>query len=131
MSATGFLVLLIVSIAILMVLIMKVKLHPTFALFLSALFMGLVLGRFEAEGFGFTDILTTITGGFGGTLGSIHPGIRRYHHHSDLQHRKRPVQAQAYLDGQDGGVHPDRSEPDPCDGSAYARYPGCIHPARR
>ena len=71
MSATGFLVLLIVSIAILMVLIMKVKLHPTFALFLSALFMGLVLGRFEAEGFGFTDILTTITGGFGGTLGSM------------------------------------------------------------
>lgn len=69
MSATGFLVLLIVSIAILMVLIMKVKLHPTFALFISALFMGLVLGRFEAEGFGFTDILTTITGGFGGTLG--------------------------------------------------------------
>ena len=38
MSATGFLVLLIVTIAILMVLIMKVKLHPTFALFLSALF---------------------------------------------------------------------------------------------
>ena len=71
MSATGVLVLLIVSIAILMVLIMKVKLHPTFALFLSALFMGLVLGRFEAEGFGFTDILTTITGGFGGTLGSM------------------------------------------------------------
>ena len=71
MSATGFLVLLIVSIAILMVLIMKVKLHPTFALFISALFMGLVLGRFEAEGFGFTDILTTITGGFGGTLGSM------------------------------------------------------------
>lgn len=71
MSATGFLVLLIVTIAILMVLIMKVKLHPTFALFLSALFMGLVLGRFEAEGFGFTDILTTITGGFGGTLGSM------------------------------------------------------------
>ena len=71
MSATGFLVLLIVTIAILMVLIMKVKLHPTFALFISALFMGLVLGRFEAEGFGFTDILTTITGGFGGTLGSM------------------------------------------------------------
>ena len=32
MSATGFLVLLIVSIAILMVLIMKVKLHPTLSL---------------------------------------------------------------------------------------------------
>ena len=78
MSATGFLVLLIVSIAILMVLIMKVKLHPTFALFLSALFMGLVLGRFEAEGFGFTDILTTITGGFGGRDAPC-PGASTYH----------------------------------------------------
>ena len=37
MSATGFLILLIVTIALLMVLIMKVKLHPTFALFTSAL----------------------------------------------------------------------------------------------
>ena len=104
MSATGFLVLLIVSIAILMVLIMKVKLHPTFALFISALFMGLVLGRFEAEGFGFTDILTTITGGFGGTLGSMgipimlgairngRSGHRRCKGHRELLHQAVPRQ---------------------------------------
>lgn len=71
MSATGFLILLIVTIVLLMVLIMKVKLHPTFALFASALFMGLVLGRFEAEGFSFTEVLSLITSGFGGTLGSM------------------------------------------------------------
>ena len=63
MSATGFLILLIVTIALLMVLIMKVKLHPTFALFASALFMGLVLGRFEPEGFSFTEVLSLITSG--------------------------------------------------------------------
>ena len=71
MSATGFLILLIVTIVLLMVLIMKVKLHPTFALFASALFMGLVLGRFEPEGFSFTEVLSLITSGFGGTLGSM------------------------------------------------------------
>ena len=71
MSATGFLILLIVTIALLMVLIMKVKLHPTFALFTSALFMGLVLGRFETEGFSFTEVLNLITSGFGSTLGSM------------------------------------------------------------
>ena len=71
MSATGFLILLIITIALLMVLIMKVKLHPTFALFASALFMGLVLGRFEPEGFSFTEVLSLITSGFGSTLGSM------------------------------------------------------------
>ena len=71
MSATGFLILLIITIALLMVLIMKVKLHPTFALFASALFMGLVLGRFEPEGFSFTEVLNLITSGFGSTLGSM------------------------------------------------------------
>ena len=71
MSATGFLILLIVTIALLMVLIMKVKLHPTFALFTSALFMGLVLGHFETEGFSFTEVLNLITSGFGSTLGSM------------------------------------------------------------
>ena len=54
-----------------MVLIMKVKLHPTFALFTSALFMGLVLGHFETEGFSFTEVLNLITSGFGSTLGSL------------------------------------------------------------
>ena len=71
MSATGFLILLIVTIVLLMVLIMKVKLHPTFSLFASALFMGLVLGHFEPEGFSFTEVLSLITSGFGNTLGSM------------------------------------------------------------
>lgn len=179
MSATGFLVLLIVSIAILMVLIMKVKLHPTFALFISALFMGLVLGRFEAEGFGFTDILTTITGGFGGTLGSmgipimlgailamgvqdtgaakaianffiklfrgknleLAPALTAYivsipvfgdittiltSNIANVLSKRKHISM-----GKMAAFTPDRSEPDPCNGSAYARYPGCIHPARR
>ena len=71
MSAIGFLILLVISIALLMVLIMKVKLHPTFSLFVSALFMGLVMGVFEPEGFSFTEVLSMITSGFGGTLGSM------------------------------------------------------------
>ena len=71
MSAIGFLILLVISIALLMVLIMTVKLHPTFSLFVSALFMGLVMGVFEPEGFSFTEVLSMITSGFGGTLGSM------------------------------------------------------------
>lgn len=71
MSAIGFLILLVLSIALLMVLIMKVKLHPTFSLFTAALVMGLVMGVFEPEGFSFTEVLTMITSGFGSTLGSM------------------------------------------------------------
>ena len=71
MSAIGFLILLVISIALLMVLIMKVKLHPTFSLFVSALFMGLVMGVLEPEGFSCTEVLSMITSGFGGTLGSM------------------------------------------------------------
>ena len=71
MSAIGFLILLVLSIVLLMVLIMKVKLHPTFSLFASALVMGLVMGVFEPEGFTFSEVLSKITSGFGGTLGSV------------------------------------------------------------
>lgn len=71
MSAIGFLILLVLSIALLMVLIMKVKLHPTFSLFTAALVMGLVMGIFEPEGFSFTEVLAMITSGFGSTLGSM------------------------------------------------------------
>ena len=71
MSAIGFLILLVLSIVLLMVLIMKVKLHPTFSLFASALVMGLVMGVFEPEGFTFSEVLSKITSGFGGTLGSM------------------------------------------------------------
>ena len=62
MSATGFLVLLIVSIAILMVLIMKVKLHPTFALFISALFMGCIGITEGAIPFAVKDLGHTLPG---------------------------------------------------------------------
>lgn len=71
MSAITFLILLIAAIALLMVLIMKVKLHPTFSLFTTALVMGLIVGIFEPEGFSFTEVLALITSGFGGTLGSM------------------------------------------------------------
>lgn len=71
MSSVGFLALLIITIVVLMVLIMKVKLHPTFALFVSALFMGLTMGILGEEGFSFVKVLGMITSGFGGTLGSM------------------------------------------------------------
>lgn len=71
MSTIGFLILLIASIAALMLLIMKVKLHPVFSLFLVALGMGLVMGLFEAEGFSFREVLSLITSGFGNTLQSM------------------------------------------------------------
>lgn len=65
MSASVFLIVLIFSIAALMLLIMKAKLHPVFSLFIVALAMSLVMG------FSVSDSLATITGGFGGTLGSM------------------------------------------------------------
>ena len=71
MSAGVFLIVLIVSIAALMLLIMKLKLHPVFSLFTVALAMGLVIGLFEPEGYSFTQVLAMITSGFGGTLGSM------------------------------------------------------------
>lgn len=71
MSAIGFLILLILSIALLMVLITKVKLHPTMSLLVAALVMGVVMGFFEPEGFSFMEVINLITGGFGSTLGSM------------------------------------------------------------
>ena len=71
MSAIGFLVLLILAIALLMALIMKVKLHPTFSLFITALIMGVVMGFFEPEGFSIGEVLALINNGFGSTLGSM------------------------------------------------------------
>ncbi|MCI2057555.1 MAG: GntP family permease [Oscillibacter sp.] len=65
MSTGFFLVLLICSIIALMLLIMKAKLHPVFSLFVVALAMSLIMG------FSFPESLSTITGGFGGTLGSM------------------------------------------------------------
>lgn len=71
MSAIGFLVLLVAAIIALMLLIMKAKLHPMFALFVTAMCMGLTMSAFGTEGYAFMDTLNLITGGFGGTLGSL------------------------------------------------------------
>ena len=65
MSAVLFLITLVIAIAILVVLIMKVKLHPTFALFLVGLGMALV------NGFPFMEAMGLLTKGFGNTLGSL------------------------------------------------------------
>ena len=65
MSAGVFLVILVLSIAALMLLIMKAKLHPVFSLFSVALVMSLVMG------FSFTESLVNINAGFGGTLQSL------------------------------------------------------------
>ncbi len=70
MSAVGFLILLLVSIVLLMILIIKVKLHPTFSLLITALVVGLVMGIWD-EGFSFTEVLAMINNGFGGTLTSM------------------------------------------------------------
>ena len=67
MEAAGFgsLVVMIVSIFALVFMIMKLKVHPVFALIIVAVF--------AAIGFGFPikDVFPTITGGFGGTIGNI------------------------------------------------------------
>ncbi|MEA4992824.1 High-affinity gluconate transporter [bioreactor metagenome] len=65
MSAGVFLVILVLSIAALMLLIMKAKLHPVFSLFSVALVMSLVMG------FSFAESLVNINAGFGGTLQSL------------------------------------------------------------
>lgn len=59
------LIVMIVSILVLVLLIMKYKIHPFFAL--------IGVGVMAAIGFGFPlkDVFSTITGGFGGTIGSI------------------------------------------------------------
>lgn len=67
MEAAGFgsLVVMIVSIFALVFMIMKLKVHPVFALIMVAVV--------AAFGFGFPikDIFPTVTGGFGGTIGNI------------------------------------------------------------
>lgn len=61
----GSLIVMILSIVLLVFSIMKLKVHPVFALIIVA-----VLAAF---GFGFPiqDIFSTVTGGFGGTIGNI------------------------------------------------------------
>ena len=61
----GSLIVMIISIIALVILIMKLKVHPVYALILVAVV--------AAFGFGFpiSEIFPTVTGGFGGTIGNI------------------------------------------------------------
>lgn len=60
-----FLVVLAAAILILMLLILKLKVHPVMALFSVALVTGIVLG------YGVSGTADMIGSGFGGTLGSV------------------------------------------------------------
>ena len=71
MSAIGFLGLLVIAIIVLMLLMVKAKLHPVMSLFVVALGFGIILGAFGTEGYSFMETLSLITAGFGGTLGSL------------------------------------------------------------
>ena len=65
MSPQMFIVVLVLSIAALMLLIVKAKLHPTFSLFIVALFVGIAINLPVMQTIGF------ITVGFGATMQSI------------------------------------------------------------
>ena len=71
MSAIGFLGLLVIAIIVLMLLMVKAKLHPVMSLFIVALGFGIILGVFGTEGYSFMETLSLITAGFGSTLGSL------------------------------------------------------------
>jgi len=64
-AGLGSLIIMLVSIIALVVLIMKLKVHPVFALIIVAVVAAL--------GFGFpiTDVFPTVMSGFGGTIGNI------------------------------------------------------------
>ncbi len=51
MSAIGFLGLLVIAIIVLMLLMVKAKLHPVMSLFIVALGFGIILGVFGTEGY--------------------------------------------------------------------------------
>ena len=56
---------LILTIAIIIILILKLRANPAVALFIGALFMGI------SSGLGAVETVNTITGGFGGTMASL------------------------------------------------------------
>ena len=62
---TQFLLVIVIAVAILIFMIVKLNIHPVLALFVGGILAGI--------GFGYPvgDALTTFTGGFGSTLGSI------------------------------------------------------------
>lgn len=61
----GSLMVMIVALVVLVLAIMKFKVHPVFALILVA------LGSAIAFGFPITEVVSTVTGGFGSTIGKI------------------------------------------------------------
>ena len=65
MSTVMFLLTLVCAILFLMILIIKIKVHPVMALFTTAFMTGIVLG------YGVVGTVDYIGSGFGGTLGSI------------------------------------------------------------
>lgn len=65
MSTGVFLVVLVAAIVLLMLMIIKMKIHPVMALFTTALLTGVVLG------YGVTGSIDYISSGFGGTLTGV------------------------------------------------------------
>ena len=65
MGESRIIIALIIGLALLIGLIMKTKIHTFLALIITALFIGI------AGGMPWADVIASVTGGFGGTLGSI------------------------------------------------------------
>lgn len=65
MSATMYLIMLLLSVAILVLFVVGLKMHPFLALLLSSFFLGISTGQ------GLSNTINFITDGFGSTLGSI------------------------------------------------------------
>ena len=65
MGESRIIIALIIGLALLIGLIMKTKIHTFLALIITALFIGI------AGGMTWSDVIASVTGGFGGTLGSI------------------------------------------------------------
>ena len=65
MGDSRIIISLILGLIILIILIMKTKIHTFLALIITALFIGI------AGGMPYDEVLNSVTGGFGGTLGSI------------------------------------------------------------
>ncbi|MDR2909120.1 MAG: GntP family permease [Oscillospiraceae bacterium] len=64
-ASFGSLIVMLISLAVLVLLIMKLKVHPVYALVLVA------LGSAIGFGFPLGSVVSTVTGGFGSTIGSI------------------------------------------------------------
>ncbi|MDD5921943.1 MAG: hypothetical protein PUC44_02005 [Eubacteriales bacterium] len=67
MGLTGFIIVIAASIALLMLLVLKIDVHPIISLFIVAVFAGLLLQ------YGAAGTLEQINAGFAGTLQDIAP----------------------------------------------------------